>query len=521
MGIGRPARPFGRALVEAPTAAQAADFDRFAIQKRGVPEAALMETAGREAAQIIHHLFPEGPVVGLVGAGNNGGDALVCLRSLATWGRSVVAVLAADRPPDGLLHDWPIRMGTPDALGTSLEALAAGAVAVDGILGTGISGPPRPRQAQLIEELNGSGARAVVALDAPSGVDGDTGEVPGAVVDADLTVAFGWPKLGTMLRPGRAHVGRLVGVEIGFPPVDDRGWARLITPGWAADRLPRRAAETHKVQVGALCLVAGSVMAGAAILATRSAYRAGAGLVRVCCHPSCREALLAACPEALWVDGSDARAVEEAVAASRAVAAGPGLGTGPEAAALLEAALKAVEDQLVVLDADALTLIAPGGVGAPGHDLSAPVLATPHPGEMARLAGTEVDDVQADRIGTARAVAAERGWSVLLKGAPSVLADPEGGLLVEIQGSSDLAVGGMGDVLTGTAGALAAQGVDVTTAGALALHITGRAARLAGRGVALTPSDVIESMPDALAEAVPAQGDLPFPFVIFDQALPG
>jgi len=212
-----------------------------------------MENAGRQTALIIQHLFPDGPVAALVGSGNNGGDALVCLRCLAAWGRSVTAVMVGSRPAvESVLHDWKlpsVRFG-PDGAETG-EAAAAdpagdstsrvlreAAVVVDGLLGTGIRGAPRSRYAAAIEAANGAGG-VTVALDAPSGVDGATGVVPGAVVQADLTVAFGWPKLGTLLHPGRMHCGRIVAVEP-HDGVGETGRGSGLAAGAGSDEHDRR-----------------------------------------------------------------------------------------------------------------------------------------------------------------------------------------------------------------------------------------------------------------------------------------
>ena len=390
---------------------------------------------------------------------------------------------------------------------------------VDGLLGTGIRGAPRPPFDDLIAAAN-EAPGAVVALDAPSGVDGTTGAVPGAAIQAELTVAYGWPKLGALLHPGRARCGRLVAVEIGFPPTraagpDAGAWARLATPAWAAPRLPRRPPDAHKNQVGALALVAGSAMSGAAVLAARSAFRCGAGVVRVCASRG-RSELVAGVPEAIFVDAGDEAALRAAVQASDAVAAGPGLGVGPASLRQLEIALDAREDRPGVLDADALTLLARHAL-RPGPR----VALTPHPGEMAVLTGATVRDVQSDRIGAATALARDRGVVALLKGAPSLVADPEGGLLVSTtEHASALAVAGMGDVLTGAAGAFMAQGAGPRTACGLALSVTGRAAAAAGAGAALMPSDVTEAIAGVLADPAPPVTRLPFPFVTFDQPAP-
>lgn len=522
MAPSSPDRPFGPPGVCAPTSHQAASFDRFAIEGRGVPEPALMENAGRQTALIVQHLYPDGAVAALVGSGNNGGDALVCLRSLAAWGRSVTAVVVGKRfPEDPVLHGWQVPTVHFERGEISTEAVSSvlrdATVVIDGMLGTGIRGAPRARYAAAIETAGAAG-RPIVALDTPSGVDGANGAVPGAAVQADLTVAFGWPKLGTLLHPGRMHCGRIVAVEIGFPPDPDPEWAGLVTPGWASRRLPRRTAATHKNAVGSLAIVAGSAMPGAAILAARSAFRCGAGMVRVCASRGARAPILEV-PETIFVDAGDEAALKDAIRASDALALGPGLGTDPVAVRQLEAALAARGDRPAVLDADALTLLA----GDAGEHLPVDgnIVVTPHPGEMGRLTGRSVREVQGDRIGAARAFAATRGVVTLLKGAPSILADPQGGLLVSTtEETSSLAVAGMGDVLTGAIGCFLAQGVESAAACGLALHVTGRAAVAAALGPSLMPSDVIEGIPAALADRKAPVTSLPFPFVTFDQPAP-
>jgi NAD(P)H-hydrate epimerase len=515
---------FGRLLVPAPTGDEAASFDRRAIEGLGVPQAVLMENAGRTAAQIIQRLAPEGPIVGVVGAGNNGGDALVLLRTLAAWGREVLAVRVADRHgPETVLHGWSIPTvadGELDGDAAWDGLLGSAAVVVDGILGTGVKGAPRERQAAAIRRIN-EARRPVVALDVPSGVDAGTGAVPGAAVQARLTVCFGAPKLGALLHPGRALAGRVVAVEIGFPPMGtDAAGAQVATPAWARDRLPKRPSDTHKNAVGRLLVVAGRPgMAGAAVLAVRAALRAGAGLVQVASPPANRAILQATVPEAIYLDPSDGAALDQALADAGAVAVGPGLGTDADAEAILARVLASSAAPLVV-DADALNLLAAGRPAALPESLRGRrVLLTPHPGEMARLrhalpvlsaAGA------ASSVEESRAAAGALGCVVLLKGAPSVVAAPGEPVLVDVQGSSDLAVAGMGDVLTGMCGSLLAQGCSLRDAGALGLHLTGRAAALAGRGKSLVPTDVIRWLPEALAEERDGASDLAVPGIVLD-----
>jgi NAD(P)H-hydrate epimerase len=517
-----PLRPYARGDVVAQTAAEAVALDRRATGEVGVPERVLMESAGRAAAEVLARLFPEGPVLGVVGSGNNGGDGLVLLRTLAAWGREVHAVLAAERPRrEPLLHGWPLETRAASSLSDADWAALAGraAVVVDGVLGIGARGAPRPPQADAIRRVNACG-RPVLALDVPSGIDATTGAVPGEAVHADVTVAFGAPKLGALLHPARARVGRLVAVEIGFPkPRPEEAGALLVTPSWARAHLPPRASATHKKAVGSLLVLAGRVgMAGAAILAARAAFRAGVGLVRVASAPENRTAIQAAVPEAIYVDASDRGALWSALEQSDAVAAGPGLGTGADAAAGL-GALAQGPALPTVLDADALNVAAAGGLDLLAFARSRPLLLTPHPGEMARLersaARTESLPV-GDPASVARAASERLACAVLLKGAPSLVAAPSAPLLVDTQGSSDLAVAGMGDALTGVCGALIAQGLRAREAGAVALFLTGRAARLAGRGAGLVPSDVLRWLPEALAEDAHTASDLVLPLVTLD-----
>ena len=513
-------RPYGRAWVPAATGREAGDFDRMAIDELGVPQATLMENAGRATALVVQRLHPRGRVVGVVGAGNNGGDTLVALRSLAEWGRPVAAVLVADRAAaEPLLHGWPLERWPDAELGEGGRGLLASAgVVLDGILGTGLRGEPRPRQAEASRRVNACG-RPVVALDIPSGVDADQGTVPGDAVRAELTVALGFPKLGTLLHPGRAHAGRLVSVDIGFPPVPEgRFTARLITPGWAALLHPSRPPDTHKKAVGVVLVLAGRTgMAGAAVLATRAALRAGAGLVRVASVPENRLVLQTAAPAAVFLDAHEPEALVDALADTSAVVAGPGLGTDPEAAAALAAVLERSQAPLL-LDADALNLAALGRTPSLAEIARArPLLVTPHPGEMKRISRLSDEDLGAGRVAAARRWAEETGCVLLLKGAPSLVASPRRPVLVDTVSSSDLATGGMGDVLAGAAAAFLAQGLPPVTAAALALHTSGRAARLARRGHGLLPDDVVERLPDALREQGDGETDLPWPFVQLDQ----
>lgn len=515
-----PLRPFAPGDLSVPTGREAAAIDRWAIEDVGVPQAVLMENAGRSAALVVQHLFPVGRVVVVAGSGNNGGDGLVMARTLLAWGREV-AVVPAGAPPggQGQLHGWGLPLLEAGEDGDPVPGDPA--VVVDAVLGVGIRGAPRPPQASWILRINRTGA-PVVALDVPSGVDADTGAIPGEVVHAHLTLAFGWPKLGSLLHPARRRVGRLVALEIGFPPLNPgRIPTSLISPAWAAAHRPTRGPDTHKNEVGSLLLLAGSRgMAGAALLAGQAALRSGVGLLRIATVPENREILQGALPEAIVVDSTDLAALRRAMESSRAVAAGPGMGTDEAAARALSTVLQG-PGLPIVLDADALTLASTGRAAALAEvGARRPLLVTPHLGEMERITGDSREAIQRDRPGAALRAAVRFHGAVLLKGTPSLVASREGTLQVDGGGSSDLATAGMGDVLTGTAGAFLAMGVPPPSAGALALQATGRGAARADRGPGLSPVDVVAALPDVLRESGPGVTDLPFSFVLLDQDAP-
>lgn len=481
-----------------PTASEMAELDRRATESGAITERALIETAGREVARFVQACWPEGPVVGLAGSGHNGADALVALRCLKAWGRSVRAVGCGSSPPEpDVLSGWEIELEAPEVLD---RILPPARVALDGILGTGVRGAPHRAQARLIEQINASGV-PVVAVDGPSGADPTTGEVPGACIRASLTVSLGWPKLGLLRFPARRHCGDLVAVEIGFPPSAPPLAARAITAAWARESLlPGRTADAHKGASGYLALVAGQEgMAGAAVLAARAAIRGGAGIVRVVSDPANRGILQSAVPEAVFVEWDDPDAVSDAVGWAHALAVGPGVGRHEARRRLLTQVLAAREQRPIVLDADALNLWA-GEVDALAGQLGADDLLTPHPGELARLLETSVAEIVADSPKRARAAAERFGCSVLLKGAPSVVATAGEPLRVATTATPAFASGGVGDVLTGLSGAYLAGGSQAADAGSAALLVSGLAAARAPEPVGHMASDLAERIPEVRRE---------------------
>jgi NAD(P)H-hydrate epimerase len=510
-----------------------------------------MERAGTHAASLVARLVGRDPrvhppepasgarVVVLAGGGDNGGDARIVARCLVAWGHDVRLVeTSADERTATLTRG---RLTPESAASLSDDALASmlGStdVVVDGMLGTGASGPLRgevARVARILDRVTSSsaGRPLVVALDVPTGTDADTGAVVDHAVHAAVTVAFGWPKLGTLLHPARANAGRIIAVEIGFPPAgegrvgedDDApatadgcpafSWAALDA-GWARSVLPFREMDAHKNVAGPVLIVAGSEgMAGAAVLAGRGALRSGAGYVRIASVASNRAVIQAALPEAVWVDRADPEALGAAIAASRAVVVGPGMGTDAAAADVLGRVLGARVP--TVVDADALTLMAEGdGPWSGSGGGVAPRVLTPHPGEAARLLGVDTETVQADRLAALERLRQATGAVVLLKGRPSLVAGAHRRL--DPSGSSDLATAGVGDVLAGTIGAQIARGAEPEEAACLGLWLTSAAARIAGRRDGLQATDLPDHLPAALAETrAGPRGETSQPWVTLD-----
>jgi NAD(P)H-hydrate epimerase len=499
------------------TAAEAAAWDREAEARIGVPERVLIENAARSAALVVERLFPRGRVVAAVGSGNNGADALVLLRTLAAWGRDVGYVAVGSRPPDpALAHGYPLPLLPREDLPS---AFAAGDVLVDGILGTGSSGAPRGGAQEAIRALNASG-RPIVAMDLPSGVDPTSGAVPGDAVSATATLTFGWPKQGLLFFPARGYCGRLIALEIGFPPLppERRPSGELLTPGWAAANLPKRAPNAYKGAAGRVLVVAGREgMAGAALVAAHAALRAGAGYLWLASVAGNRVPLQGALPEAIFLDRADDDALRPALEGADALLIGPGIGLDEGARTLLFRLLEEGEGKPALVDADALTLLSREKGALERLASRRAIVLTPHPGEMERLTGRAIREITADPVGEAREFADRVGCVVVLKGMPSVVAAPEHPVLINTVGSSDLAKAGMGDQLAGVSAAFLAAGADARTAAGLALYYAGRAADLAGRGRALSPRDVSDHLDRALADPGAAASSLALPFVTFDQ----
>ncbi len=506
------------------TAAAMQELDRRTIEAAGVPGAVLMENAGRAAAEVIvdrfTSLFP-GPVLVLCGRGNNGGDGFVVARLLQAAGWQVRTLLLAERvavsgDAETMLLQYEKRGGrvveAPDAdrLASALDFAAGCRLHVDALFGTGFVRAPQGVAAAAIAWLN-SQAAPVVAIDLPSGVDASSGAIPGVAVRATLTVTFAFPKIGLVSCPGAGQAGEVVTVPIGIPDeiaATASAEALLVDAAEARALLPSRPAEGHKGTFGHLLVIAGSLgKSGAAVMTATAGLRGGAGLVTLACPAGMQQ--VAACHSVeimtaplLEVAGAvSLQAMEELLQLAegkQAVAIGPGLGTTDEAGALVRRFLKETELPAVV-DADALNALG-GHAEVLARRRGRATVLTPHPGEMARLCGLSVAEVQADRVGVAVRFAREHGVVVLLKGARTVVAAPDGRLRINASGHPGMASGGMGDVLAGLIGGLLAQGVEAGDAAVLGAYLHGLAGdRLYPRfgDAGLLATDLLAEIPAA------------------------
>ena len=506
------------------TAEEMRRVDQRAIRELGIPGVMLMENAGRGAAACIQAALPDlglprrGVRVAVVcGKGGNGGDGFVVARWLKRAGHRVEVFLLA--APDELRGDPALKLREMERRGLRARvvedpavlarALPAAQLVVDAMLGTGARAEPSALIAAAIEHVNASG-RPVVALDVPSGLSADGAPPEGPVVRATLTPTFAGLKRGLVGGPGVTLAGRVVVVDIGVPRAAiERGVATFVLePADVARHFPPRPRDNHKGSYGHLLVVAGSVgKTGAAALAARAAMRAGAGLVTVATAASAQPVVAALLLEAMTepVAETAARtialkardALYELAARQDAVAIGPGLGLDEDTQALARALIFDFEQPMVV-DADALTALA-------GHldrlrGARAARCLTPHPGEMARMLGVSIADVQRDRIATARQFATAWETPVVLKGATSVIGLPDGTVLLNPTGNPGMASGGTGDVLSGVLGAFLARGLEPAAALAAGVYLHGLAGDVAAERLgqeSLVAGDVIEALPEA------------------------
>ncbi|HEU5491226.1 MAG TPA: NAD(P)H-hydrate dehydratase [Gaiellaceae bacterium] len=435
--------------------------ERYADYPDSIPE--LMERAGAAVAREAMLAFPAARSFACVcGGGSNGGDGRVAARLLRDAGH------VADETNDVDGYD----------------------VVVDALFGTGFHGEPRPDSAELIARINAAAA-PVVSVDVPSGVDASTGEIAGAVVDAELTVTFHAPKVGLVVAPGRSHAGRVVVADIGLEGTTTE--VRRVTPA-VLETVPRRREGDSKYTAGSVLVVGGQRgTTSAACLTAMAALRADAGYVALAVPADALPAAEALALEPVKIPWQEEDAVEKICAAAEratVLALGPGLGRGPQRTALVRELLAQL-DLPAVVDADALFELEPVG-------REAPTVLTPHAGELGRLLGRGSEWVDAHRLAAVREAAQRFGAVVLLKGSDTLVASPDGTTVVSDYGPPSLATAGTGDVLTGVVAAFLAKGVDPATAAAAAAVAHGLAATAAPAQAGLVASDLLHLLPPTL-----------------------
>ncbi|MDH5509779.1 MAG: NAD(P)H-hydrate dehydratase [Nitrospinota bacterium] len=487
-------------MIKVVTAEQMRGIDERTINEKKIPGLILMENAGSSVAAAVVEKFGEVfdlSVSVFAGKGNNGGDGFVAARRLVNMGADVTVFLVAEKKD--MKGDAAVNMAAFEAMGGAIKEITEerhlnnfrikfmhSAIMVDALLGTGLSSAPRGMSGRMIHVINEAGAYKV-AVDVPSGMDSDRGQIPGDCVWADVTVTLGLPKVGLLTYPARARAGKLVIADISFPSIvvaESPCAAFLLEESDIRNRMPQRGVDSRKGSYGHLAMACGSVgMGGTAAMAGQAALRIGAGLVTAAAPEKMAGVYETSVPEmmSLPLPQTPGGAIAEEAAeifikfteGKTAALLGPGLRTDQSTARFIRKVLVGTKIPLV-LDADGLNMIA--------SDISviserkAPTILTPHPGEMARLTGKSIADIQADRLGEAEALAKATGAVVVLKGAGTIIAGPEGPPRINLTGNHGLAKGGSGDVLAGMIAGLLAQGTASTAAAEAAVWLHGRCA---------------------------------------------
>ena len=497
------------------------EIDKQAIKECGIPGLHLMENAGRSCVEeIIAEFGLKGRSVVMAGKGNNGGDGYVIARLLGQKGWNVRVIILADREQvtgdaavnlerlPGSVINYCTHEGQLSAL--HMEEIFQTDVIVDALLGTGLRSDVSGIYLEAIALMNASG-RPVVSVDIPSGIHGTTGRVLGDAVRAYITVTFAFAKLGHVLYPGAEHTGRLVVADIGIPSkvMETAPGYDFLNADTIRLMLHRRDRQAHKGHFGHCLIIAGSTgKTGAAALSANSAVRAGSGLVTLGAAESIHSILEIKTTEVMTFPLPDSGsghltnsafpAIEKLLAGKDAVAIGPGLDRRPGTYALVQNLVETVALPLVI-DADGLNALAED-ITVLKRKKSQQVILTPHPGEMSRLLGTSIPDVEAIRISVAQEFARNYDVYLVLKGARTIIASPTGTAAINGSGNPGMATGGMGDVLTGIIVSLLGQGYAAWDACCLGVFLHGFAADMVAEEkgeIGINASDVLEKLPYA------------------------
>ncbi len=504
-------------------------IDECAINEYGIPGILLMENAAAAVAAQARAMMGgcAGKRVTVVaGRGNNGGDAFAAARLLHSKGADVRVYLVGEKA--GLSGDALFNMEILERIGTGVTEITENIemssfladmytsdLVIDGLFGTGLSRDIEGTAAEVIARINQFG-RPVLSIDIPSGIDGRDGSIRGVCVKADATVTFGLPKLGLVLHPGCLYTGTLITADIGIPPCvigkqDIK--TGIIDLDMVSAMIPQRKPDSNKGDYGRVLIVTGSTgMTGSGCLASMAALRTGAGLVYTGVPQSLAPVYSSHMTEPIVIPLEDSGTGRLSASCTEhilglmdkmdVVAIGPGLTAGDDIRKIVGAVIENCRVPLV-MDADALNAISADPSVL--KKLKAEAVLTPHPGEMARLTGTNTKQVQSDRIGTATAFAQQYGVTVVLKGNRTVVAYPDGRVLINTTGNAGMATAGTGDVLTGMIAGIAAQGVPAGDAAAAGVYLHGLAGDAAAdcKGMhGMVAGDIVDILPVAIREAL-------------------
>ncbi|MFQ5869783.1 MAG: NAD(P)H-hydrate dehydratase [Candidatus Zixiibacteriota bacterium] len=506
------------------TAQQMKNIDKSAIEGMGIPGLKLMEVAGKSVAEVIADYMVEvedKKVLIFCGKGNNGGDGFVVARYLTEWGAKVDCFLLGKKTE--VKGDTNVNLKKALDLNISITEVQSPTeldremdadLLVDGIFGTGFKGEIGGELGEIVERLNQLEIPKL-SIDAPSGLDCDTGEVASNCFRADVTVTLALPKLGQFVFPGKSYCGHTHVADIGIPQKAVEGEEiklNVLTPSEVASMLPKRPPDGHKGTFGKLAIIAGSVgMTGAATLTSLSALKAGCGMVILGCPSSLNDIFEIKMTEVMTKPLPEVR--RKRVLAKRSLgeirqllkwadtlALGPGLGQHFETVELVQRLVSTLKHP-VVIDADGLNALAKNVDILKNR--KTPTIITPHIGELSRLVGLPIEEIERDRIEIARKTASDFGLILVLKGAPTVIAEPGGEVWINPTGNDGMATAGCGDVLTGIIASFLTQGMGPLEAAICGVYIHGLAGDLAAydRGqFGSIAGDIMEMVPEAIIE---------------------
>lgn len=508
------------------TPLQMNEIDRYTINELGIPGIVLMENAAikvfEEAAAVLGGSVSGRRVLLLAGKGNNGGDAFAIARHMKLKGANICIYVLAEKT--SISGDTKINLNILENIGVIVNELTdikhligfekdleISELIIDGIFGTGFKGPPGLIASEAIGKVNSAG-RYVIAIDIPSGIDGETGKVPGICIKADVTVTFQLPKIGLVVHPGCDFVGKLVVADIGIPDksIDMQKINSQVIDGKdVSGIIPLRSSDSNKGDYGKVFIVTGSAgMTGSGCLCAKAALRSGAGLVYVGAPKSLAFIYGSSLVEPIIIPVEDGKKgyissgslaqILNTMERMDVIAIGPGLSINDDTKAIVNGIIRKSKIPLI-LDADAINSIA-SDVSVL-NELKVEAVITPHPGEMARLCGLTVEEVQADRIKVASEFAEKWHVTVALKGSRTIVALPDRKIFVNTTGNPGMATGGSGDVLTGIIAGLVGQGINPGDAAVAGVYLHGLAgdAAAAKKGMhGMIAGDIVEDLPYAI-----------------------